>query len=265
VTRYIEHNLSPDADKFKARNDRHLELAKQAADDKLLFQEAERPRVRRMRYLGCVPFLSLALSLSEHGRLADARRPPRAAPLTRPRPTALRSGRRPTSRASSSRPRRTTLPRKALAVCLDGRGRARRAPGRATGEIGLSLVSRFRAPESREQQEGLHCDVRERQRKKGERAHLSIGRIAPSSFSSRSLSRLTSAWYAVSSASFLRAGVRWSASRKRREGQRAKRRTHALGFLLEDESAASAAGSGRLPRFFLRARVECQLVRARAG
>ncbi|GAA5900104.1 hypothetical protein JCM8208_002015 [Rhodotorula glutinis] len=52
VTRYIEHNLSPDADKFKERNDRHLELAKQAADDKLLFQEAERPRVRRMRYLG---------------------------------------------------------------------------------------------------------------------------------------------------------------------------------------------------------------------
>lgn len=53
MTRYIEHNLRPDADKFKARNERHLELAKQAADDKLLFQEAERPRVRRMRYLGC--------------------------------------------------------------------------------------------------------------------------------------------------------------------------------------------------------------------
>lgn len=63
VTRYIEHNLSPDADKFKERNDRHLELAKQAADDKLLFQEAERPRVRRMRYLGCVPPRSLSLCL----------------------------------------------------------------------------------------------------------------------------------------------------------------------------------------------------------
>ncbi|BGP40780.1 hypothetical protein JCM10449v2_004745 [Rhodotorula kratochvilovae] len=52
LTRYIQHNLAPDADKFKARNDRHLELAKEAADSKLLFQEAERPRVRRMRYLG---------------------------------------------------------------------------------------------------------------------------------------------------------------------------------------------------------------------
>lgn len=52
LTRYISHNLAPDADKFKERNDKHLELAKQAADDKLLFQEAERPRMRRLRYLG---------------------------------------------------------------------------------------------------------------------------------------------------------------------------------------------------------------------
>lgn len=52
LTRYIQHNLAPDADKYKERNDKHLELAKQAADDKLLFQEAERPRIRRLRYLG---------------------------------------------------------------------------------------------------------------------------------------------------------------------------------------------------------------------
>ncbi|GAA5992383.1 hypothetical protein JCM10908_000455 [Rhodotorula pacifica] len=52
LTRYISHNLAPDADKYKERNDKHLELAKQAADDKLLFQEAERPRMRRLRYLG---------------------------------------------------------------------------------------------------------------------------------------------------------------------------------------------------------------------
>jgi hypothetical protein len=44
--------LAPSADKFKERNEKHLEQAKQAADDKLLFQEAEKPRVKRMRYLG---------------------------------------------------------------------------------------------------------------------------------------------------------------------------------------------------------------------
>ncbi|GAA5896405.1 hypothetical protein JCM6882_001005 [Rhodosporidiobolus microsporus] len=52
LTRYIAYNLAPSADKWKARNDKHLELAKEAADDKLLFQEAERSRMRRMRYLG---------------------------------------------------------------------------------------------------------------------------------------------------------------------------------------------------------------------
>ncbi|GAA5832877.1 hypothetical protein JCM5353_003738 [Sporobolomyces roseus] len=52
LTRYIAHNLAPSADKFKARNEKHLELAKQAADDKLLFQEAEKPRIKRLRYLG---------------------------------------------------------------------------------------------------------------------------------------------------------------------------------------------------------------------
>ncbi|GAA5826485.1 hypothetical protein JCM11251_002391 [Rhodosporidiobolus azoricus] len=52
LTRYIAYNLNPTSEKWKARNDKHLELAKQAADDKLLFQEAERSRMRRLRYLG---------------------------------------------------------------------------------------------------------------------------------------------------------------------------------------------------------------------
>ncbi|GAA6010321.1 hypothetical protein JCM11491_006266 [Sporobolomyces phaffii] len=52
LTRYIAYNLAPSADKFKERNEKHLEAAKQLADDKLLFQEAEKPRVKRMRYLG---------------------------------------------------------------------------------------------------------------------------------------------------------------------------------------------------------------------
>lgn len=52
LTRYIAYNLAPSAEKFKERNEKHLEAAKQYADDKLLFQEAEKPRVKRMRYLG---------------------------------------------------------------------------------------------------------------------------------------------------------------------------------------------------------------------
>ncbi|GAA5881409.1 hypothetical protein JCM1840_007559 [Sporobolomyces johnsonii] len=52
LTRYIAHNLAPSADKYRERNNHHLELAKQAADDKLLFQDAERQRIRRMKYLG---------------------------------------------------------------------------------------------------------------------------------------------------------------------------------------------------------------------
>lgn len=61
MTRYIAHNLAPSADKYKARNEKHLEAAKQLADDKLLFQEAEKPRVKRMRYLGYVPYPALVL------------------------------------------------------------------------------------------------------------------------------------------------------------------------------------------------------------
>ncbi|KDE02437.1 hypothetical protein MVLG_07005 [Microbotryum lychnidis-dioicae p1A1 Lamole] len=52
ITRYIEHNLTPRAGAFKEHNQRHLEMAIAAAEDKLLFQEAERPRVRRMRNTG---------------------------------------------------------------------------------------------------------------------------------------------------------------------------------------------------------------------
>lgn len=52
LTRYIQHNLTPAADLWKKRNEKHLELAIQAADDKLLFQEAEPAKIRRLRYLG---------------------------------------------------------------------------------------------------------------------------------------------------------------------------------------------------------------------
>ncbi|KAK4698826.1 hypothetical protein P7C70_g7443, partial [Phenoliferia sp. Uapishka_3] len=51
ITSYIAANM-PAAGQWKANATKHLELAKEAADDKLLFQEAERPKVRRLRYLG---------------------------------------------------------------------------------------------------------------------------------------------------------------------------------------------------------------------
>lgn len=51
MTKYIAYHM-PEAGLWQKRSENHLDLAKSAADDKLLFQEAERPKVRRMRYLG---------------------------------------------------------------------------------------------------------------------------------------------------------------------------------------------------------------------
>ncbi|KAL8292856.1 hypothetical protein RQP46_000550 [Phenoliferia psychrophenolica] len=51
ITTYLAAHM-PEAGLWKARAAKHLELAKEAADDKLLFQDAERPKVRRLRYLG---------------------------------------------------------------------------------------------------------------------------------------------------------------------------------------------------------------------
>lgn len=53
ITKYLAYNM-PEAGLWKARNAKHLDLAKEAADDKLLFQEAERPKIRRIRYTGSV-------------------------------------------------------------------------------------------------------------------------------------------------------------------------------------------------------------------
>ncbi|SPO26265.1 uncharacterized protein UTRI_02541 [Ustilago trichophora] len=49
LTRYIEHWSTPSS-VWKERNARHLELAKQKAEERLLFQDAERPPVHRLRY-----------------------------------------------------------------------------------------------------------------------------------------------------------------------------------------------------------------------
>ncbi|WRT70935.1 uncharacterized protein IL334_007934 [Kwoniella shivajii] len=49
ITRLLTQ-ITPEAKVWTERNDKHLELTKEAAETKLLFQEAERPRVWRMRY-----------------------------------------------------------------------------------------------------------------------------------------------------------------------------------------------------------------------
>ncbi|WWD20913.1 hypothetical protein CI109_105391 [Kwoniella shandongensis] len=49
VTRWLA-GITPEAKVWKERNDKHLELSREGAETKLLFQEAERPKVWRMRY-----------------------------------------------------------------------------------------------------------------------------------------------------------------------------------------------------------------------
>ena len=44
--------ITPEAKTWTERNERHLELTKNAAEDRLLFQEAERPRIHRLRNPG---------------------------------------------------------------------------------------------------------------------------------------------------------------------------------------------------------------------
>ncbi|CDS01624.1 hypothetical protein [Sporisorium scitamineum] len=51
LTRYIEHWTTPSS-VWKERNARHLELVKEKAEERLLFQDAERPPVHRLRYTG---------------------------------------------------------------------------------------------------------------------------------------------------------------------------------------------------------------------
>lgn len=49
VSRVLARLTTP-ASTWKERNDKHLELTIKAAEDKLLFQEAERPKIYRMRF-----------------------------------------------------------------------------------------------------------------------------------------------------------------------------------------------------------------------
>jgi len=49
LTRVIASEMAGKADTWAERNSKHLELAAEVADTKLIFQEAERPKVWRMR------------------------------------------------------------------------------------------------------------------------------------------------------------------------------------------------------------------------
>lgn len=46
--------LTPDAKVWTERNEKHLRMTREAAEDRLLFQEAERPRIHRLRNPGYV-------------------------------------------------------------------------------------------------------------------------------------------------------------------------------------------------------------------
>ncbi|UZJ51201.1 hypothetical protein CBS101457_000521 [Exobasidium rhododendri] len=49
LTRYIDYYSTP-AQFWKERNERHLDFVREKAEERLLFQDAERPPVHRLRY-----------------------------------------------------------------------------------------------------------------------------------------------------------------------------------------------------------------------
>jgi hypothetical protein len=49
LTRYIDYYSTPST-VWKERNERHLDAVREKAEEKLLFQDAERPPVHRFRY-----------------------------------------------------------------------------------------------------------------------------------------------------------------------------------------------------------------------
>ena len=51
LTRYLAYHM-PREGLWKERNDKHLELTVKAAEDQLLVQDAQRPKIRRLRYAG---------------------------------------------------------------------------------------------------------------------------------------------------------------------------------------------------------------------
>ncbi|PWN90094.1 hypothetical protein FA10DRAFT_104031 [Acaromyces ingoldii] len=49
LTRYMDYYFTP-ASFWKERNERHLDYVRERAEEKLLFQDAERPPIHRLRY-----------------------------------------------------------------------------------------------------------------------------------------------------------------------------------------------------------------------
>lgn len=50
LTRFLAKNLAGSAERNEKYNDKHLALTADAADQKLLFNDAEQPKVRRLKY-----------------------------------------------------------------------------------------------------------------------------------------------------------------------------------------------------------------------
>jgi hypothetical protein len=67
VTRLLA-KYTPESKVWSERNDKHLELSAEKAEERLLFQEAERPKVHRMRY----PRYVLNREEKSRGRGADS-------------------------------------------------------------------------------------------------------------------------------------------------------------------------------------------------
>lgn len=49
LTKYMDYYSTPSS-VWKERNERHLDIVREKAEEKLLFQDAERPPIHRLRY-----------------------------------------------------------------------------------------------------------------------------------------------------------------------------------------------------------------------
>ena len=67
LTRYLAYHM-PREGMWKERNDKHFELTVKQAEDKLLLQDAQRPKIRRFRYSGTFE------QASPHGESVIAKR-----------------------------------------------------------------------------------------------------------------------------------------------------------------------------------------------
>ncbi|KAI5481165.1 hypothetical protein MNV49_005600 [Pseudohyphozyma bogoriensis] len=70
ITKYLAFHM-PDKQLWVDRSVKHLEMAKQAADDRLLFQEAESSKVKRIKYPGVFQQASPNFAVGSQADLSD--------------------------------------------------------------------------------------------------------------------------------------------------------------------------------------------------